>query len=92
MLCIGVPLACYYARIASQPNWTGADPSTLQKLVSQKFQLDADSESNQDCVICMVPFQDQDDVIVLPCATNHRFHQSCIEHWLKEKNTCPLCN
>ncbi|KAJ7346642.1 hypothetical protein DFH08DRAFT_1080648 [Mycena albidolilacea] len=44
------------------------------------------------CPICIVDFEDGDDLRVLPCDGAHRFHQSCVDPWLLELSTaCPLC-
>ncbi|MEW5317560.1 MAG: hypothetical protein WDW38_008847 [Sanguina aurantia] len=48
-----------------------------------------DGEAVQ-CSICL------DDVVggalvkTLPCL--HRFHQGCIDKWLRQKSSCPICN
>ncbi|KAH8827994.1 hypothetical protein DL96DRAFT_1601187 [Flagelloscypha sp. PMI_526] len=44
------------------------------------------------CPICIVDFEDGDDVRVLPCDGKHRFHQACVDPWLLElSSSCPIC-
>ncbi|KAF8313127.1 hypothetical protein DL93DRAFT_2081528 [Clavulina sp. PMI_390] len=44
------------------------------------------------CPICIVDFQNGDDLRVLPCAGRHRFHQACVDPWLLElSSSCPIC-
>lgn len=44
------------------------------------------------CPICIVDFEEGDDLRVLPCEGKHRFHQSCVDPWLLElSGSCPLC-
>jgi len=41
------------------------------------------------CSICLD--RHTDDAAFIP-ACGHYFHPTCMERWLEEKNTCPLCN
>ncbi|KAL5065178.1 hypothetical protein RYX36_026915 [Vicia faba] len=42
------------------------------------------------CYICLVEYEDGDNMRVLPC--HHEFHTTCIDKWLKEiHRICPLC-
>ncbi|KAF6762976.1 hypothetical protein DFP72DRAFT_519061 [Ephemerocybe angulata] len=44
------------------------------------------------CPICIVDFEEGDDVRVLPCEGKHCFHQSCVDPWLLElSSSCPIC-
>lgn len=41
------------------------------------------------CSICFSDFQDGEDTRILPCI--HQFHTECIQRWLQQSGTCPLC-
>ncbi|KAK3564434.1 hypothetical protein QTP86_020374 [Hemibagrus guttatus] len=41
------------------------------------------------CVVCLDSFMRCDVVTTLPCS--HLFHKTCIEPWLLEHHTCPMC-
>uniref|UniRef100_A0A1B6DHR0 RING-type domain-containing protein n=1 Tax=Clastoptera arizonana TaxID=38151 RepID=A0A1B6DHR0_9HEMI len=41
------------------------------------------------CAICIEPYKTSDIVRILPC--RHEFHRSCIDPWLLEHRTCPMC-
>ncbi|CAD8107185.1 unnamed protein product [Paramecium sonneborni] len=48
-------------------------------------------EGDQECSICMQPYQSDDEVLRLPCSTLHHFHNTCISAWLQIQSTCPNC-
>jgi hypothetical protein len=44
------------------------------------------------CPICIVDFEEGDDLRQLPCEGHHRFHQECVDPWLLElSSSCPIC-
>ena len=57
----------------------------VDKLVvsfTKKEGEEADPESTANCCsICMVPFEEGDSTVPLPCNTDHVFHKSCILEW-----------
>ncbi|CAD8053574.1 unnamed protein product [Paramecium primaurelia] len=48
-------------------------------------------EGEQECSICMQPYQTDDEVLQMPCSTLHHFHNTCISAWLQIQSTCPNC-
>jgi E3 ubiquitin-protein ligase RNF115/126 len=64
-----------------------ADIDALPQIELNESMLD--EKGNAECVIC------KEDVVVtvlvtkLPCG--HWFHKECIEVWLKEHDSCPVC-
>jgi hypothetical protein len=42
-----------------------------------------------ECVICLEPFVQNDEIRSLPCA--HFFHRKCIDKWLGHRIRCPIC-
>ncbi|XP_051514539.1 RING finger protein 148 [Myxocyprinus asiaticus] len=49
---------------------------------------EVDSEDTS-CAVCTDSFQHNEKVTVLPC--RHLYHKKCIEPWLLEHPTCPIC-
>ncbi|KAF8070467.1 hypothetical protein FPV67DRAFT_1413367 [Lyophyllum atratum] len=50
------------------------------------------SMGRETCPICIMDFEEGDDLRVLPCEGKHRFHQSCVDPWLLElSSSCPIC-
>lgn len=43
-----------------------------------------------ECAICMDEFEDNETLRLLP-KCQHIFHQMCIDVWLVDKSTCPIC-
>lgn len=59
---------------------------------AQKDQFDPASIGKETCPICIIDFEDGDDLRVLPCEGHHRFHKDCVDPWLLELSTsCPIC-
>lgn len=51
-----------------------------------------DAIGRETCPICIVDFEEGDDLRVLPCEGHHRFHQECVDQWLLElSSSCPIC-
>ena len=51
-----------------------------------------ESIGRETCPICIVDFEDGDDLNVLPCEGEHIFHQACVDPWLLElSSSCPIC-
>ncbi|GJP64642.1 hypothetical protein CLOP_g21618 [Closterium sp. NIES-67] len=47
-------------------------------------------KASKECTVCLCDFNEGELVRSLPpCA--HRFHVSCIDHWLAARTTCPVC-
>jgi len=41
------------------------------------------------CAVCLAPLGNSDPVRTLPC--QHPFHAACVDPWLVQRRTCPLC-
>jgi hypothetical protein len=51
-----------------------------------------DAIGRETCPICIVDFEEGDDLRLLPCEGKHRFHQECVDPWLLElSSSCPIC-
>jgi len=47
------------------------------------------SVGQEECSICFDNFAEGEQLRLLPCM--HKFHASCVERWLVQKHTCPVC-
>ncbi|KAJ6625616.1 hypothetical protein B0H10DRAFT_2002290 [Mycena sp. CBHHK59/15] len=87
---------------AATPNDTlrAVGAKSLPRLGDSSSQLGSVSNADvmpaaigrETCPICIVDFEEGDDLRVLPCDGAHRFHQTCVDPWLLELSTaCPIC-
>ncbi|KAE8741022.1 hypothetical protein FOCC_FOCC013434 [Frankliniella occidentalis] len=63
----------------------------LSKIPTRRLKID-DPELVGDgdcCAICIERYRVADVVRALPC--RHEFHKSCIDPWLLDHRTCPMC-
>ena len=44
-----------------------------------------------ECAICLINFEDQDQVVPLNCNDEHIFHLDCLLNWADHNYTCPIC-
>lgn len=51
--------------------------------------VDAVSDEENCCPICLVDYADGDELRVLPC--DHYLHRSCLDAWLANNPSCPSC-
>ncbi|XP_072440226.1 RING finger protein 150a isoform X3 [Chiloscyllium punctatum] len=51
---------------------------------------DKETESDFDnCAVCIEGYKPNDVVRILPC--RHLFHKTCVDPWLLDHRTCPMC-
>ncbi|XP_072519583.1 RING finger protein 148 [Salminus brasiliensis] len=60
----------------------------LQVRTLRRTDPEVEAEENS-CAVCIDSFRRGDIVTTLPCS--HIFHKTCIEPWLLEHHTCPMC-
>lgn len=68
-----------------------AAKKALSKIPTKNLKLE-DKEMQSDCeccAICIEPYKLCETLRILPCG--HEFHKSCIDPWLLEHRTCPMC-
>ncbi|CAH2053266.1 unnamed protein product [Thlaspi arvense] len=69
----------------------GLSADTIASLPSKRYK-DGDNlnGTNESCVICRLDYEEDDDLILLPC--KHSYHSECINNWLKINKICPVCS
>ncbi|XP_020112027.1 E3 ubiquitin-protein ligase ATL6-like [Ananas comosus] len=69
----------------------GLEPVVVASFPTKKFG-DEYSQSEQDtqCTVCLSEYQEKDVLRLLPYC-GHTFHANCIDIWLKQHSTCPVC-
>lgn len=75
-----------------EPRWQPAREGAIDALPTQlvgTMDSDATSDACRSCAICMEDFKDGDVQRTLPCF--HRFHRGCVDQWLHQQGTCPVC-
>lgn len=53
------------------------------------FNNKENEEENNFCCICLQQYKIEENVIEMSC--NHLYHSECIEEWLNNNPTCPIC-
>lgn len=61
----------------------------IAKIPTKSIKSDDKEIDNDCCAICIEPYKVTDVIRVLPC--KHEFHKACIDPWLLEHRTCPMC-
>jgi len=46
-------------------------------------------DTDNKCLICISEYEEGEQVRTLPCF--HRFHSDCIDRWLANSTSCPIC-
>ncbi|XP_074771161.1 E3 ubiquitin-protein ligase RNF128 [Athene noctua] len=83
-------------RIARAQSRTQRQLKAKAKKAIEQLQLrtlkPGDKETGPDgdsCVVCIEQYKPNEVVRILTC--NHLFHKNCIDPWLLERRTCPMC-
>lgn len=71
--------------LMEQDLWLGLEYHKAANQIVQR----PESIEEDPCVICHEELVPLDDCYQLEC--KHIFHKKCIDYWLKEQSTCPIC-
>lgn len=70
----------------------GLKKSQIDKLHSYVWKNETTPPLKQNivqCVVCICDLEEDELIRVLPC--KHEFHAGCVDKWLKDNRTCPIC-
>lgn len=69
----------------------GLEPVVIASFPTKKYS-DAFFSSSEDaqCTACLEEYHDDDILRILPYC-GHSFHVTCIDTWLQQHSTCPIC-
>lgn len=68
----------------------GSEVAVFKEYCTVKHKAPEKEELTADCPICTEVLEDDSSVIRMPVCS-HSFHLDCIDRWLKNKSTCPMC-
>ncbi|KAL5710764.1 hypothetical protein ACHQM5_021290 [Ranunculus cassubicifolius] len=69
----------------------GLESVVIAKFPMKKFSDEYFSSSDEaQCTVCLAEYQPKDMLRILPYC-GHSFHVSCIDVWLQQNSTCPIC-
>jgi len=61
----------------------------INKIPTSKYTPNPDQTEPPTCLICQCSYVADEDIKKLPCT--HDFHSACVDAWLVDNDTCPLC-
>jgi hypothetical protein len=70
------------------PGWCVLPDVLPMVLTPQVLVPKADDEAPS-CTVCLCEYEGGDEMRRLPCG--HDFHQACIDKWMTQHTTCPIC-
>ena len=56
---------------------------------NEYFNIKENKEEHNFCCICLQQYKIEENIVEMYC--NHLFHAECIEEWLNNNPTCPIC-
>ncbi|CAH8361182.1 unnamed protein product [Eruca vesicaria subsp. sativa] len=70
--------------------FTGLNKTAIESLPFFRFSALKGSKQGLECSVCLSKFEDVEILRLLP-KCKHAFHIECIDEWLEQHATCPLC-
>lgn len=65
---------------------TGLSKAEIDNLAIRRF---AGNDTLKVCIICITEYTEGNKLRILPCS--HEYHVHCIDRWLSDNSTCPIC-
>ncbi|PWN29609.1 hypothetical protein BDZ90DRAFT_230476 [Jaminaea rosea] len=77
---------------SNRSNSCGGSPHRLKRKTAASLEsIQSTLASQTTCPICTDDFGDGEILRHLPCTGNHLYHATCIDEWLSQHRSCPLC-
>ncbi|XP_028781090.1 E3 ubiquitin-protein ligase ATL42 [Neltuma alba] len=70
--------------------FSGIDKTVIESLPFFRFSSLKGSKEGLECAVCLSKFEDVEILRLLP-KCKHAFHINCIDNWLENHSSCPLC-
>ncbi|XP_061367417.1 E3 ubiquitin-protein ligase ATL42-like [Gastrolobium bilobum] len=80
----------FHGLTRSRSRFSGIDRQVIETLPFFKFSSLKGSKEGLECTVCLSEFEDIEILRLLP-KCQHAFHVNCIDKWLENHSTCPLC-
>ncbi|KAJ0263100.1 E3 ubiquitin-protein ligase ATL42 [Hirschfeldia incana] len=74
----------------SSDRFSGLDKTVIESLPMFRFSALKGSKQGLDCSVCLSKFESVEILRLLP-KCRHAFHVGCIDQWLEQHATCPMC-
>ncbi|XP_059529046.1 E3 ubiquitin-protein ligase RLIM-like [Myotis daubentonii] len=65
---------------------TGLSKAEIDNLAIRPF---SENDTSKVCIICITEYTEGNKLRILPCS--HEYHVHCIDRWLSDNSTCPIC-
>ncbi|KAG9449185.1 hypothetical protein H6P81_009150 [Aristolochia fimbriata] len=70
--------------------FSGIDKTVIESLPFFRFSSLRGSKEGLECAVCLSRFEDTEVLRLLP-KCKHAFHINCVDRWLENHSSCPLC-
>ncbi|XP_022865408.1 E3 ubiquitin-protein ligase ATL42-like [Olea europaea var. sylvestris] len=78
------------ALLASRSRFSGIGRSVIESLPFFRFSSLKGSKEGLECAVCLSRFEETEVLRLLP-KCKHAFHMNCIDKWLENHSSCPIC-
>ncbi|KAK6140867.1 hypothetical protein DH2020_025399 [Rehmannia glutinosa] len=76
--------------VRTRSRFSGIDRNIIESLPFFRFSSLKGSKEGLECAVCLSKFDDTEILRLLP-KCRHAFHMNCIDKWLENHSSCPLC-
>ncbi|XP_043706718.1 E3 ubiquitin-protein ligase ATL42 [Telopea speciosissima] len=77
-------------RSSSSSRFSGIDKTVIESLPYFRFSTLEGAREGLECAVCLSKFEDIEILRLLP-KCKHAFHIDCVDRWLENHSSCPLC-
>ncbi|KAM7515427.1 hypothetical protein LguiA_005010 [Lonicera macranthoides] len=74
----------------SASRFSGIDKTVVESLPFFRFSSLKGTRQGLECAVCLSKFEDVEVLRLLP-KCKHAFHIACVDQWLENHSSCPLC-